>query len=63
MVTIWYDAASGEIQRMQMRRLPQSQGGPRSVELSLVSTDSLEDEFFQHHTHHGSERPIVEDKQ
>lgn len=61
-VTIWYDAESGVIQRMQLSRLPRNQGGPRSVVLELVEQRELDDEFFQHFSHHSSDREVIEDE-
>ncbi len=61
-VTIWYDAESGVIQRMQLSRLPRNQGGPRSVVLELVEQRELNDEFFQHSSHHSPDREVIEDE-
>lgn len=61
-VTVWYDAESGVIQRMQLSRLPRNQGGPRSVVLELVEQRELDDEFFQHSSHHSSDREVIEDE-
>jgi len=61
-VTIWYDAESGVIQRMQLSRLPRNQGGPRSVVLELVEQREMNDEFFQHSSHHSPDREVIEDE-
>lgn len=61
-VTIWYDAESGVIQRMQLSRLPRNQGGPRSVVLELVEQRELDDEFFQHSSYHSPDREVIEDE-
>lgn len=61
-VTIWYDAESGVIQRMQLSRLPRNQGGPRSVVLELVEQRELNDAFFQHSSHHSPDREVIEDE-
>lgn len=61
-VTIWYDAESGVIQRMQLSRLPRNQGGPRSVVLELVEQQELNDEFFQHSSYHSPDREVIEDE-
>lgn len=60
-VTIHYDAETGLIHAMVLERLPQAQGGPRSVELSLVETSDLGAGFFGHAAHHEATRDVVEE--
>lgn len=58
-VVIDYDPHSGVVQRMVFDRLPQAKGGPRSVELTLESSDALPDDFFSHAAHHDAQRRVL----
>ena len=42
-VELWFDPASGVIERLILRLLPRNNGGPRSLELVLLSSDPLPD--------------------
>jgi hypothetical protein len=58
-VELWFDPASGVIERLILRQLPRNHGGPRSLELVLLSSDPLPDAFFRHESHHEPDRPIL----
>jgi hypothetical protein len=58
-VELWFDPASGVIERLILRQLPRNNGGPRSLELVLLSSDPLPDAFFRHESHHEPDRPFL----
>lgn len=58
-VELWFNPVSGVIERLILCQLPRSNGGPRSLELVLLSTDPLPDAFFRHTSHHEPERPVL----
>lgn len=58
-VELWFDPASGVIDRLILRQLPRNNGGPRSLELVLLSSDPPPDAFFRHESHHEPDRPIL----
>jgi hypothetical protein len=58
-VSIWYDAATGTIQRMLMERLPRSRGGPRNVLLERIPHRALAPDFFEHTSHYDSSREVL----
>jgi hypothetical protein len=60
-VRITYDPADATIVRMQLDRLPQANGGPRSVTLELVEQSPLEPAFFTHEAHHGAGRTVIKE--
>ncbi len=43
---------------MVLDGLPRGHGGPKKVELVLVSQESLDDRFYSHAFHHDGERKI-----
>ena len=60
-VTLWYDAQSGTIHRMLLERLPQARGGPRNVLLELTDERDLEPSYFEHTSHHDTNRKVIEE--
>jgi hypothetical protein len=60
-ILIQYDEQTGIIHEMIFRGLPQQQGGPSSVVLSLISQDTLDPSFFEHSFHHDPERQVVQE--
>lgn len=58
-VELWFDPASGVIERLILRQLPRNNGGPRSLELILLSSDPLPDAFFRHESHHEPARLVL----
>ena len=58
-VWIWYEPETGQIRRMRMDRLPMARGGPRSITLDLISTDTLPDGFYSHEFHHERPRELI----
>lgn len=57
--TLWYEPATAAVVRMELDRLPQANGGPRSVQLDLVSESPLDPAFFAHDAHHGRDRSVI----
>ena len=60
-VTLWYDVQSGTIHRMLMERLPQARGGPRNVLLELTDERDLGPAYFEHTSHHDTNREVIEE--
>lgn len=60
-VTLWYDAQSGTIHRMLLERLPQARGGPRNVLLELTEERDLGPSYFEHTSHHDTNRKVIEE--
>ncbi|MEZ5944303.1 MAG: hypothetical protein R3C18_23175 [Planctomycetaceae bacterium] len=60
-VTLWYDAQSGVIHRMLLERLPQARGGPRNVLLELTAERDLGPAYFEHTSHHDTNREVIEE--
>ena len=60
-VTLWYDARSGTIHRMLLERLPQARGGPRNVLLQLTDERDLGPAYFEHTSHHDTNREVIEE--
>ena len=60
-VTLWYDAQSGTIHRMLLKRLPQARGGPRNVLLELTDERDLGPSYFEHTSHHDTNRKVIEE--
>lgn len=60
-VLIWYDGKTGVIRKMQFEGLPQARGGPASVAVDLVDQGRKPDRYYQHSSHHDSNREVVED--
>jgi hypothetical protein len=58
-VTIEYDAETARVLRMTFDRLPQANGGPRSVTLELVGEHPLDAAFFRHESHHDRGRKVI----
>ena len=58
-VTIEYDVESARVLRMEFDRLPQANGGPRSVTLELVGEHPLEPAYFSHEAHHDAGRKVI----
>lgn len=58
-VTIEYDAVTARVVRMTFDRLPQANGGPRTVTLELVGEHPLEAGFFRHESHHDRDRKVI----
>ena len=57
-IEILFDRDDGTIHRMVLDGLPRGHGGPKKVELVLVSQESLDDRFYSHAFHHDGERKI-----
>ena len=62
-VKIWFNSDSGMIHRMLLEGLPRQGGGPKSVQLWLISPHLLgqtnfEPDFFSHPSHHDPGRAI-----
>ena len=57
-IEIHFDRNDGTIYRMVLDGLPRGHGGPKKVELVLVSQESLDDRFYSHAFHHDGERKI-----
>ena len=57
-IEIFFDRNDGAIHRMILSGLPRGHGGPKSVELVLVSQESLNDGFYSHAFHHDGQRKI-----
>lgn len=60
-VTLWYDVQSGVIHRMLLERLPQARGGPRNVLLELTDERDLGPAYFEHTSHHDTNREVIEE--
>jgi hypothetical protein len=60
-VALWYDAQSGVIHRMLLERLPQARGGPRNVLLELTDERDLGPAYFEHTSHHDTNREVIEE--
>ena len=60
-VTLWYDVQSGTIHRMLLERLPQARGGPRNVLLELTDERDLGPAYFEHTSHHDTNREVIEE--
>jgi len=58
-IELWFNPASGLLERMVLRQLPRGNGGPRSIAVILLSTDPLPEDFFRHASHHEPERTIL----
>jgi len=58
-VAIEYDAETARVMRMTFDRLPQANGGPRTVTLELVTEHPLDPEFFRHESHHDRDRKVI----
>lgn len=56
-----YEPVAGSIRRMVFEGLPQAKGGPRRVAVELIDSKPLPDDFFEHQSHHTSDREVVED--
>ncbi|MEO1993199.1 MAG: hypothetical protein ABGW78_14765 [Pirellulales bacterium] len=57
-IEIHFDRNDGMIHRMVLDGLPRGHGGPKKVELVLVSLESLDDRFYSHAFHDDGERKI-----
>ena len=55
---ILFDRSNGAIRHMVLDGLPRGHGGPKKVELVLVSEEPLDDEFYSHAFHHDGQRKI-----
>lgn len=60
-VRIAYDPVDATIVRMQLDRLPQANGGPRSVTLELVDRSPLDPAYFAHGAHHDAGRSVIKE--
>jgi hypothetical protein len=58
-IELWFDPSDAALRKMVLRQLPKGQGGPRSLELSLLSVDPLPDEYFRHEYHHAPDHPVI----
>ncbi|MGB2499928.1 MAG: hypothetical protein ACPIA2_09540 [Mariniblastus sp.] len=57
-IEIWFDMETGTIFEMLLDKLPQAKGGPKTVLLELLDQSEMPDDFFQHTTHHDSNRRV-----
>ena len=55
---ILFDRSDGAIRRMVLDGLPRGHGGPKKIELVLISEGILGDEFYSHEFHHDGQRKI-----
>jgi hypothetical protein len=62
-VELWYDPASGVIQRMVFAGMPKARGGPGSVTVELTNQRELPADFFHHTAHHTPDRRVIEEDQ
>ena len=60
-VTLWYEPRSGVIHRMEFQGMPRARGGPDSVSVELMEQRVLAKDFFQHQSHHGNDRQVIEE--
>ena len=58
-IELWFDPASGLLERMILRQLPRANGGPRDISVVLESTNPLPADFFTHTHHHEPGRPVL----
>ena len=58
-VELWFEPASGNIERLILRQLPRGNGGPRSLELIRQASSPLPADFFRHESHHEPTRPVI----
>lgn len=58
-IELWFDPSDAVLRKVILRQLPKDQGGPRSLELNLLSVGPLPDEFFRHEYHHAPDRPVI----
>lgn len=61
-VRLWFDPETSTIVRMSLERLPQANGGPRSVVFELVSESPIVPAFFGHAAHHEAGRLVLPDE-
>ena len=57
-IEVHFDRNDGTIHRMVLDGLPRGHGGPKSVELRLVSRERVEEGFYSHNFHHDGQRKI-----
>lgn len=57
-IELHFDRTDGTIHRMILDGLPRGHGGPKSVELMLVSQEPAEEGFYSHDFHHDDDRKI-----
>jgi len=57
-VEIWFDADTGIITELLLDKLPQGKGGPETVLLELIDQSELAEDFFEHTSHHDSNRKV-----
>jgi hypothetical protein len=57
-IELHFDRNDGTIHRMILDGLPRGRGGPKSVELVLVSQEPAEEGFYSHDSHHDDDRKI-----
>lgn len=58
-IELWFSPSDAVLRKVILRQLPQGQGGPRSLELNLLSVDPLPDDYFRHEYHHAPDRPVI----
>lgn len=57
-IELLVDATTWQILEVHLSGMPQSRGGPRSIQLKLVDTSPFNQSFFSHNYHHEPEREI-----
>ncbi len=66
-VEIWFDAATGVVYQMLLKKLPRRGGGPKSVRLELLNPEDLGQTdfgptFFSHDSHREPLRKVVREE-
>ncbi|MFO0798577.1 MAG: hypothetical protein U0804_13970 [Gemmataceae bacterium] len=60
-VELWYDPATGVIERMTFAGLPRARGGPDRLAVELRDTAELGADFFTPTRHHAPDRRVIEE--
>ena len=60
-IEIWFDKESGTIHELFLNKLGRYKPGPESILLELVDESPLPQDFFDHTTHHDSDREVIEE--
>lgn len=58
-IELWFQPDSGLLEKMILRHLPRGNGGPRSIAITLRTTEPLPPDFFNHTRHHEPGRGIL----
>lgn len=60
-VEVWYEPATRVVHRMEFEGLPRARGGPNAVSVALIEQRDLGPDFFQHGSHHGPDRKVIQE--